>query len=83
MDLIFYKKIPKHGSIFPKLKIVKNWPIFQEKSVKMGNFFAKMFLKDGYEGLSITLPSKSKFEYPPPPVPDVASYSQHFGTISK
>ena len=44
MGPISYKKIPKHGFVFPKIfrcehpKIVKNGPIFREKSLKMSTF---------------------------------------------
>ena len=59
MGLIFYKNIPKYGSVmiqvkflvYPceNLKIVKNGPIFPEKSLKMGTFFCKNDLKNGLE----------------------------------
>ena len=45
MGLIFYKNIPKYGSVFKKfhMKIVKNGPIFGEKSLKMGAFFCQNY----------------------------------------
>ena len=59
MGLIFYKNIPKHGSVFSKIskkfgcskcehpKIVKNRPIFQGKSLKMGTMLPKWPLNMG------------------------------------
>ena len=56
MGPVFYQKILKHGSTFltepkfsgirvakkPKIaKFLKNWPIFQEKSLKMGTLFCQ------------------------------------------
>ena len=34
--------------VFAIPKIVKNWPLFRVKALKMGTFFVKMTLKDGY-----------------------------------
>ena len=62
MGPVFYQKILKHGSAFltepkfscfrmaktPKIaNFLKNGPIFQEKSLKMGTRSAKITLKDG------------------------------------
>ena len=51
MGPIFGKIIPKHGSGFPKFqgahKIVKNGPLFLEKSLKVDTFFCENDSKMG------------------------------------
>ena len=79
---VFTQKILKHGSTFltePQImwfsgfftlkiaEFLKNRPIFEGKSLKMGTLFAKIALKDGYGfwGSSSTPTVQLKSEYPP------------------
>ena len=63
MGPVFYKNIPKHGTIFPNFKNVKNRPIFPEKSLKMDTFFCQNDLGMGFKAWAAH-PVQAKSDYP-------------------
>ena len=84
MGPVFYQKILKHGPTFltepkfsgfcmakpPKItKFLKNGPIFQEKTLKMGTLFWQNHPQRGVGVLRLEqhTPVQLKSEYPPPP----------------